>query len=574
MSVETLEKLPRNYPRVFIPTDLEVRGFEDVKPYFDKLLAGDVETVDALELWLRNLSEIGSVIGEVGTRIHIRSTVDTTNVEYKKDFMNWVKNIEPKLKPVYQELNKKFAASPARAALDKDYYGIFERSVTTQLELFRDENIPLETELSKLTNTYDEIMGGITVEFDGKEFTPQRMAKFQLEPDRALRERAWRATAERRLLEKDNLNELYEKQIRVREQIAANAGFDNFRDYQFKAFERFDYTPADCDKYAEAVESVVLPAVKRQQDRRRSAMGLENLRPWDLGVDPQGRPPLKPFEEVAKLKQGCSTIFHSVDDQLGSQFDTMQQLGLLDLDNRKGKAPGGYQSTLDEVRLPFIFMNAVGVDSDVRTLLHEGGHAFHAFAAASQKLAGYRSAPMEFSEVASMAMELLGSPHIDEFYDGDDLVRARREFLEDIISYLPWYATIDQFQQWVYTHKGHGVDERLDAWVQTFRRFNGGVDYSGLEEIERHRWQAQGHLYWVPFYYIEYAIAQIGALQVWLNAKQDRPNALKQYRHALSLGGSKPLPELFKAAGGKFGMDAETLKPLVAALEEEIESIG
>ncbi|MCA8919255.1 MAG: M3 family oligoendopeptidase, partial [Planctomycetes bacterium] len=271
MSVETLEKLPRNYPRVFIPTDLEVRGFEDVKPYFDKLLAGDVETVDALELWLRNLSEIGSVIGEVGTRIHIRSTVDTTNVEYKKDFMNWVENIEPKLKPVYQELNKKFAASPARAALDKDYYGIFERSVTTQLELFRDENIPLETEVSKLTNTYDEIMGGITVEFDGKEFTPQRMAKFQLEPDRALRERAWRATAERRLLEKDKLNELYEKQIRVREQIAANAGFDNFRDYQFKAFERFDYTPADCDKYAEAVESVVLPAVKRQQDRRRSA---------------------------------------------------------------------------------------------------------------------------------------------------------------------------------------------------------------------------------------------------------------------------------------------------------------
>jgi len=573
MSVETLEKLPRNYPREFVPADLEVRGFDDVKPLFDHLLAADIDDAESLETWLRNMSELGSVIGEVGSRIHIRSTVDTTNPEYKKAFLDFVENFEPKLKPVYQALNEKFKASPARAQLDRDYYGIFERSVLTQLELYREANIPLQTELAKLTNEYDEIQGGITIEFDGNELTPQRMGKFQLEPDRELRERAWRATAERRLLEKDRLNELYEKQIRLREQIASNAGFDNFRDYQFKAFERFDYTPADCDKYAEAVESVVLPAVKRLHDRRRAEMKLDKLRPWDLSVDPQGRAPLKPFEEVEKLKQGCSTIFHSVDDELGGQFDQMQSLGLLDLDNRKGKAPGGYQSTLDEVRLPFIFMNAVGVDGDVRTLLHEGGHAFHAFAAAPQKLSDYRHAPMEFSEVASMAMELLGSPHIDEFYAGDDLVRARREFLEDIIVYLPWYATIDQFQQWVYTHEGHGIDERLDAWVKTFRRFNGDVDYSGLEEIERHRWQQQGHLFWVPFYYIEYAIAQIGALQVWLNTKQDRPNALKQYRHALSLGGSKPLPELFKAAGGRFGMDAETLKPLVEALEEEIASI-
>lgn len=573
MSVETLEKLPRNYPREFVPADLEVCGFDDVRPLFDQLLAADIDDAESLETWLQNLSEIGSVIGEFGSRIHIRSTVDTTNPEYKQAFLDFVENFEPELKPVYQALNKKFAASPARAGLDKDYYGIFERSVLTQLELFRVENIPLETELSKLTNTYDETMGGITVHFDGVEYTPQRMSKFLLEPDRELRERSWRATADRKLREKDKLNELYEKQIRLREQIARNAGLANYRDYQFKSFERFDYTPADCDKYAQAVESVVLPAVKRLHDRRRNAMKLDTLRPWDLSVDPAGRAPLKPFDDVAKLKQGCSAIFHSVDGELGSQFDQMQSLGLLDLDNRKGKAPGGYQSTLDEARLPFIFMNAVGVDGDVRTLLHEGGHAFHAFAAAPQKLSAYRNAPMEFSEVASMSMELLGSPHIDEFYEGDDLPRARREFLEDIIAHLPWYATVDQFQHWVYTHEGHSVDQRLDAWLQTFRRFSGGVDYSGLEEIERHRWQSQGHLFWVPFYYIEYAIAQIGALQVWLNSKKDRPSALQQYRHALSLGGSKPLPELFKAAGGKFGMDAETLKPLVAALEEEIESI-
>ncbi|MCC6464688.1 MAG: M3 family oligoendopeptidase, partial [Planctomycetes bacterium] len=305
--------------------------------------------------------------------------------------------------------------------------------------------------------------------------------------------------------------------------------------------------------------------------KRRADMKLDRLRPWDLAADPKGLPPLKPFDDAQRLEEGCSRIFERVDPWLGGCFGRMRKLGLLDLANRKGKAPGGYQSTLSEVRLPFIFMNAVGVDGDVRTLLHEGGHAFHAFESAGQPLLPYRGAPMEFCEVASMSMELLGFSCLDEFYQGAELPRARVEFFKDLLTFLPWYATIDQFQHWVYTHPGHSRAERDRAWQDVFTRFNPSANWSGLEPFRRVRWQQQGHLFFAPFYYIEYAIAQVGALQVWMNARRDRPDAIRKYRFALSLGGSRPLPELFAAAGLKFAFDAETLKPLVDAVQHELE---
>ncbi|MDC1142467.1 M3 family metallopeptidase, partial [Planctomycetota bacterium] len=291
-------------------------------------------------------------------------------------------------------------------------------------------------------------------------------------------------------------------------------------------------------------------------------------------VDPDNNPPLVAFEGSRELINGCQNIFNKVDPELGKQFARMDEVGLLDLDNRKGKAPGGYQIDMSESRLPFIFMNAVGRNGDVSTLLHEGGHAFHSFATRDMPLSDLRHAPMEFCEVASMSMELLGNKHLGEFYSDEDLIRARRKFFEDIICYLPWYATVDQFQHWLYTHKGHGIDERCSAWVETFNRFNKRADWTDLEQYMPTRWQSQGHIYFAPFYYIEYAIAQIGALQVWLNSRKDLPSALANYRKALALGGTKTLPELFDAAGGKFGMGPETLKPLVEAVEAELESIG
>ncbi|MHC4839650.1 MAG: M3 family oligoendopeptidase [Planctomycetota bacterium] len=574
MGVDVFDKLPKEFPRSFVPADLAVGSFDDVEPLFTKLLDREINNADELEQWLKDGSELGNVIGEHGSGIYIKSTVDTENEQYKKDFLEFIQNFEPKIKPITEKLNRKFYDSPYRAELDRDKYKLYERSVVTALELFREENIPLETEISELTNQYDQTMGAVTVDFEGEERTPQQMSKFGLEQDRDLRERAFKALLERRAKDADTLNEIFEKQMRLREKVAENAGFDDYRAHAFKGYLRFEYTPEDCDDYARAVEEVALPAIERIDARRKKALGLDVLKPWDLQVDPDNNPPLIAFDGSKELIGGCQSIFNKVDPELGSQFARMDEVGLLDLDNRKGKAPGGYQADLPETRLPFIFMNAVGRNEDVSTLLHEGGHAFHSFATRDMELSDFRHAPMEFCEVASMSMELLGNKHLGEFYSEEDLIRARRKFFEDIICYLPWYATIDQFQHWLYTNKGHGIEDRCNAWLVVFSRFNKRADWTGLEQYMPNRWQAQGHLYFAPFYYIEYAIAQIGALQVWLNSKSDLPGALANYRRALALGGTKTLPELFDAAGGKFGMGPETLKPLVEAVEAELENIG
>lgn len=573
MPNDTLEKLPREYPRKFVPAKLSIKTFADVEPLFDKLLKADISTKPKLEKWMTDSAELSAAIDEYGSRVNIRMTLDTKSKAFKKAFLDYVEKFEPKLKPIAEKLQRKFKESPARKQLDNKRYAVYERSVLNALDLFRQENIPLETEEAKLEQKYSEVMAATVVKFEGKDYTPQAMAKFLLETDRGLRERSWRATAERRYKDADAVNELYDKLIRLREKKAANAGFANFRDFQFRRRERFDYTPAHCEAYHKAAEDVIVPVINRLAEKRRKALGVDTLRPWDIAVDPDGKPPLRPFEKVDKLSAGCARIFHKVDKTLGRQFETMRKLGLLDLDNRKGKAPGGYQATLQEVRMPFIFMNAVGLDNDVRTLLHEGGHAFHAWAFRDEPITDYRTAPIEFCEVASMSMELLANPYIDEFYKAEDLKRARRGFFEDLLKLLPWIATIDAFQHWIYTRPGNTIAQREEAWLGIFRRFNQSTDMGGLENFERTRWQAQGHLFGAPFYYIEYAIAQLGALQVWLNARKNRKKAIADYRAAMALGNSRPLPELFKAAGIKFDFGPRTVKPLVEAVEEELASL-
>jgi oligoendopeptidase F len=412
----------------------------------------------------------------------------------------------------------------------------------------------------------------MTVEFEGKERTLPEMGKFLREPERPLRERAWRATADRRLQDRERLDGIFDKMTPLRVEIAGNAGFERYTEYKFRDYHRFDYTPEDCRRYHETVGRLVVPLWRKVLERRRRAMRPDALRPWDTSVDPQGLPPLKPFEKPEELIDGVRKIFHRLDAQLGAQFDEMDRLGLLDLASRKGKAPGGYQSTLDEVRKPFIFMNAVGLDRDVTTLLHEGGHAFHSLAAAGDPLVNYRHAPMEFCEVASMGMELLASDHLDVFYNPEDLKRSRREHLEGIAFILPWVATIDAFQQWLYAHPGHTRDERRDAWVETLGHFDGGiVDWTGLDDERGWLWHRQLHIFEVPFYYIEYGIAQLGALQLWTKARNDPAEALAGYKRALALGGSRPLPELFEAAGLTFDFSEKTIAPLVKAVEEEWE---
>jgi oligoendopeptidase F len=438
------------------------------------------------------------------------------------------------------------------------------------VELFRPENVPLETGEARLCQQYQKLSGALTVKFRGAEKTLVQMGRYLEEPDRATRQEAWELVARRRLQEADKFDDILDGQIKLRQQIAKNAGFGNYRDYAFRRLGRFDYTPDDCTQFHDATEKHVMPVVRALQAQRRGQLKLEKLRPWDLAVDPLNRPPLTPFAQVGEMVARTQKIFNRLDGGLAAGFRQMDDLKLLDLDNRKGKAPGGYQSTLSESRLPFIFMNAVGLQRDVETILHEAGHAFHALATRDEDLYAYRSAPIEFCEVASMSMELLGNEFIEEFYSAADAQRARRVHLEGVVGVFPWIATVDAFQHWIYTHPDHTRDERRKAWLGLMDRFGGEVDWSGYEAARANLWHRQLHIFLHPFYYIEYGIAQLGALQVWVNSKRDKAKALDDYKKSLALGGSRPLPELFQAAGCQFEFSERTIQPLAKMLQEEL----
>jgi oligoendopeptidase F len=576
MNLLPFDSLPAFKPRRFLPAQIDLGDWAQLAPLFDQLetRAGQCSGVAELERWLLDWSELNAALDEEGARRYIAMTCHTDNADAEKAYLHFVENIEPQTKPRQFQLETLFIAHPLRAQLPLPRYEVFVRDTQNHVELFRAENVPLETEEAKTGQQYQKLSGSLTVQFRGEEKTLIQMGKYLEEPDRALRQEAWELVTRRRLQERDKFEEQFEQLRALRERIAQNAGFDNYRDYAFRRLGRFDYTPADCTKFHDAVESEIMPVVRELQGERRRQLELERLRPWDMAVDPFNRPPLRPFERVDEMVARSQRIFDQLDGELADGFRRMNELRLLDLDNRKGKAPGGYQSTLAEARLPFIFMNAVGQQRDVETILHEAGHAFHALAARDEDLLPYRnSPPIEFCEVASMSMELLGNEFIEEFYADADARRARRVHLEGVVGVLAWIATVDAFQHWLYTHPGHSRAERAAAWVALMDRFGGDVDWSGYEDARAHLWHRQLHIFLHPFYYIEYGIAQLGALQVWANSKRDKAKALKDYKQSLALGGSRPLPELFSAAGCRFAFDGETMKPLMQLVREELNAL-
>ena len=564
--------LPAYKPRNFVPADFKVSGWDVIEPLFDQL-ENDLELCESsasLEAWLLKVSEVGAILDEDGSRRYIAMTCHTSSDEAKGAYLDFVENIEPHLKERFFQLAKKFVSHPQRENLPKERYEILNRDWQSMVDLFREENVPLETEESKLGQQYQEKMGALTVEFQGEEKTLVQMGVYLQETDRSVRQEAWERVAGRRLQVSEECDRQFDDLKDLRIQIAANAGFGDYRDFKHVAKGRFDYQPEDCFKFHEAVEKVVMPAYNEMLAGRRSKLGLDTLRPWDTSVDPDGLEPLRPFTEVEEMVAKTKGIFDQVDGELATGFQTMRDGQLLDLANRKGKAPGGYQSSLPEARLPFIFMNSVGLQRDVETLLHEAGHAFHTLAAQDEDIHEYQHAPLEFCEVASMSMELVGNEHLEEFYSHDDCVRARRQHLEGIIGLFPWIATVDAFQHWIYTHPKHTLEERDEAWNGLLDRFGGDIDWSGHEKARTKMWHRQSHIFLVPFYYIEYGIAQLGALGVWNNSKTDRAQALLDYKKALALGGSRPLPELFAAANIPFQFDTEAFKPLVELIQSEL----
>ena len=561
----------QEYPRSYVPENIDFSEWSNIEPVFQEILDRKLSGKEDLEKWLLDGSELGSVIQEEGSRRFIAMTCATDDKDAEKAYLHFIENIIPRVKPYSNKSNLKMIECPYLGDLDRFRYEVLIRDIRNDIELFREENIPIAIEIAKLSQEYQKIVGAMTVTFKGKEYTLPQMGIFLQDRDRDTRKDSWRLSTDRRLQDAVKFDELFDKMLKLRTQTAKNAGFDNFVGFQFRRFGRFDYNPEDCFAFHYAVERNVVPLTRKMSEKRREALRIDTVRPWDTTCDRLGRDPLKPFETTDKLVYGCREIFGKVDGELGDHFQRMIDMGLLDLDSRKGKAPGGYQSSLTEVRLPFIFMNSVGVDRDVFTLLHEGGHAFHQFAVNDEPLLDYRHSPIEFAEVASMSMEMLGASYLETFYSKGDAARSRYDHLSDTIGLLPWIATVDSFQHWIYSHPGHTPEERSDEFIRLMERFGAGIDWSGHEDALRHRWQAKLHIFMYPFYYIEYGIAQLGALQIWQNSRRDRASAIEAYKSSLRLGGSRPLPELFKAADARFDFSDKIIKPLMADVSDEIE---
>lgn len=568
-------KLKPYQPRKFVPKTANLTDASRIVSLYEKLLEENILSADHLEQFLLDRSELCDAVSQQHSILHILMTCRTHDRSRAENYKHFIETVIPAIKPLEDKLDRKFLASDEKYQLDHLRYEVLTRNTRADVELFRQENVELQKQDDLLGQEYQAICGAMTVEFRGRPRTMPEMGKFILDPDRQLRRDAWLAAASRRLEDTNKLDDILDKMLSLRHKIATNAGFNNYIEYKFKERHRFDYTIEDCVQYHEAAESVVVPALKTIAEYRREQLKCDTLRPWDFDmrnpVDPKGRPPLKPFETVEQLKNGCAEIFSEISPVFAEQFAIMDSSGLLDLQSRKGKAPGAYQQSLAEARKPFIFSNAVGTHRDVETLLHEAGHSFHSMACVEEPLSSYRHAPIEFCEVASMGMELLGSSFLSVFYADSDLRRARAEQIEGITYVLAWIATIDAFQKWLYEHPGHSRSERSEAWLQIHNRFDGGIfDWSGLDAEHAGAWQKQLHIYLCPLYYIEYAIAQMGALQLWANSQRDREAAVKAFRKGLALGGSRPLPELFEAAGLRFDFSAEIIAALIDMLLKEL----
>lgn len=566
-----IEKLKHS----FLPESFELTDWQTLEPYFIELRDRGIDSKSSLENWLKDLSELEAFISEDACWRQVRMTCDTENKLLEESFNYFFLEIQPKIQPYADLLNKKLINCPYTKELDQDKYFTYIRSIKKSIDLFREENIPLQAESSVLQQQYGMIAGKMTIDQDGNEYTLQQAGKFLESADRTLRETVYRKIAERRLVDKESLNDLYSKLIGLRHQIALNAGFKNYRDYKFSEMGRFDYTPQNCFDFHEAVKTEVLPLVNEIYFEQKKRLNLDSMRPWDTEAEPAGTEPLRPFTDGKDLLQKTIQCFDQLNPFFGNCLRKMESLNHLDLDSRKGKAPGGYNMPLAESGAPFIFMNAASQMSDLTTMVHEGGHAIHSFLSHSLELTGFKEYPTEMAEVASMSMELFTMDHWHVFFkDEKEMIRAKRHQLERVITIFPWIATIDKFQHWVYEHPSHSIEERRIKWLKILNEFSAeSIDFKGLDEYRSYSWQKQLHLFEVPFYYIEYGIAQLGAIGMWMQYKENASKGLENYIKALSLGGTKTLPELYKSAGIELIFNKNSISRLMRFVKKELESL-
>lgn len=548
--------------------------WSDIQPYYDDLMARRLDAA-ALESWLEDWGSLREQIYETYNRLMVDTSLHTDSPEISQRYANFIDEVyTPSLQSEYRVKEKLIASG-----LEQPGFEIPLRNLRAEADLYREENNPLLAQELILNSEYDQVIGAQTIEWEGKETTISQMLPVYQDTDRELREKAWRLAAGRQLADRSHLDTLWVKLMDIRRQMAAQAGRKDYRAYRWQHQLRFDYTPEDCYRFNRAIEEVVTPAVARLNENRRQRLGLKTLQPWDMDVDTLGWPPLRPFQSVDELVEKAAAIFQHMDPSLGAYFEIMRRENLMDLANRKGKAPGGYCIDYPLIRRPFVFANFVGLQDDVQTLFHESGHAFHVFETSQLPYHHQLQVGLEIAEVASMSMELLAAPYLDSdhkgFYSTADAARARIEHMEVILRFWPYMSVVDLFQHWAYENPCEASNPaRCDArWSELWSRFMVGVDWSGLEDIMATGWQRKSHIFQQPFYYIEYGMAQLAAIQVWRNAMKDQAGAISRYRKALSLGGTRPLPELYQAAGARFSFDAETLSSAVEFVERTIHEL-
>ncbi len=562
-------------PRTFLPSDLSIHTWEDIAPYFDALEQRSLATKADIETWLAQRSELFSAYDEELAWRYIRMNCNTNNEELFHGFNQFIANTQAKVETYSNRLDKKLHDSPAYELFPEEKYQLMFRSIRTGIELFREENVEIKADLQQQINEYGLISSNMSVEHDGETYTMQAAGNFLQNTDRSLRQVIFEKMGKRRLEDKERLDVLLDDLLAKRHRLALNAGFDNYRDFKYVEMERFDYGVDDVHRFHEAIEQEVKPLVEEIHRKRLAQLEYDRLRPYDLKVDPSMLPPLQPFITGSELLEKSIRVFHRIKPEFGEFLDTMRRMEYLDLESRLGKAPGGFNYPLYESNVPFIYMNATGNLRDLETLMHEGGHAIHSFLSAPLDLVDFKQTPTEVAELASMSMELMSMDYWDEFFNPSDWIRAKRSQLEGVLDVLPWVATIDAFQDWLYTHPGHSHNERKEAWTHIAARFGSSlVDWSGYEDIAAYRWQAQLHIYEVPFYYIEYAMAQLGAIGVWRNFESDKNSAIEAYTRALSAGYTRNIPALYELAGVRFDFSASYIRELMQFVQKELSKLA
>jgi oligoendopeptidase F len=563
-------------PARFIPQDAKIESWGDVLPYFENLKSRTVSNEAELWTWLEDRSELNAWLEEDMAWRYIKMTCDTLDKTAVERYTFFVEQIDPEISLWQNELDKLLITFPGFDTISFAGSEILKKNIRKDLEIFREENIALQTEIQTKAQEFAAISGAMGIDWKGAEITMPQAGVILQSTDREERKEVYEKIQNRRFQDGEKLQHLFTDLVVLRHQVAINAGFENFRDYMFVSMGRFDYTPSDCKSFHEAVEKRVVPLVTRQIQKRKESLKLESLRPYDLAVEENGRPALKAFEGGQDLLDKGKEVFRRLDPVLGNCLSAMEEKGHFDLESRKGKAPGGYNYPLDQSGFPFIFMNASSTLRDMVTLMHEGGHAVHSIVTRFLPLSFFKHTSSEVAELASMSMELMSMDHWDVYFSNpEDLKRAKSEHLAQVIDTLPWVATIDAFQHWLYENPTHSEEERTQAWLRISERFSSGlVDYSGYEHFKSIAWQKQLHLFEVPFYYIEYGMAQLGAIAVWRNYKTNPEKALSDYLKALSLGHTAGIREVYEAAGIRFDFSESYIKELMDFVGTELEAIG